>query len=259
MTQKTPQDSAMSRACDLLSPAWSGVVTFDDDGYADLLGDEEPPTQRLIQRFMRTNWYSGIYQVGRAVMRRFVDAAAPSRTDDRTRIVSSLHLTPGATVIDIGCGPGLFTSLFASAVGDRGLAIGLDASRPMLRVATRDHAAANTTYLRADAENLPFADCSVDAAACLAALYLFNDPFRALDEISRVLKPGGRVSILTSLAPGGHRDDLRSKFVEGFSGCRMFGRDDIVGHLRKHGFTDIDHQTGGLAQAVAATKSRPNW
>ncbi|MEW5808733.1 MAG: methyltransferase domain-containing protein [Actinomycetota bacterium] len=243
----------MDRTRDLLG---AGVnLTLTDQGYADLLGDHEPPTTRLIQRLMRTDVYSSIYQAGRKVMRRFVDSASSRQIDDRTRIVSSLRLAAGATVVDIGCGPGIFTSLFAAEVGEGGLAVGVDASHQMLRVAGVDHPGPNIAYLRGDAENLPFRDHSVDAAACLAALYLINDPFRALDEMARILKPGGRIAILTSLAPGGSRDDLRSRAVESFSGCRMFGRNEIVDHLRGRGFTEIDQHAGGLAQTVAATRT----
>ncbi|MDG4666360.1 methyltransferase domain-containing protein [Mycobacterium sp. 236(2023)] len=255
MAPQIPPGAAMDRTQELLNPSWSAALEVTDHGYGDLLGDEEPPTRRFIQRLMRTNLYSGVYQLGRTVIRRFVDSTSPARVDDRARIVSALRLTPGSTVVDIGCGPGLFTSLFGAAVGESGLAIGVDASHQMLRVASTDHARDNVAYLRGDAENLPFTDHSVEAAACLAALYLFNDPFRALDEMARVLRPRGRLVILTSLAPGGHRDDLGSKAVEAFSGCRMFGRDEIVDHLRSRGFLDVDQHTGGLAQTVTATKS----
>lgn len=252
MTQRTPPVSALDRTRELLSPSWS-ALQITDHGYGDLLGDDEPPTRRMIQRLMRTNLYSGIYQLGRKTIRRFVDSTSPARVDDRERIVSGLRLAPGTTVVDIGCGPGLFTSLFGAVVGEAGLAIGVDASHQMLRVASTDHARRNVAYLRGDAENLPFTDRSVDAAACLAALYLFNDPFGALDEMARVLRPGGRLVILTSLAPGGDRTDVRSKAVEAFSGCRMFGRHEIVDHLRSRGFVDVDQHTGGLAQTVTAT------
>ena len=244
----------MDRTRDLLRPPFCDSIPVTEDGYADLLGDVEPPTHRIVQRLMRTDVYSAIYQLGRKLMRRSVEVASKRRTDDRSRIVASLRLTPGATVIDVGCGPGNFTGLFGAAAGEQGLAIGVDASHQMLRVASTDNTAANVAYLRADAENLPFAAHIADGVACLAALYLINDPFRTLDEIARVLKPGGHVVILTSLAPGGGRHSFYSRTVEGISGCRMFGRDEIVGHLAKHGFIDVDQHTGGWAQTVVATK-----
>jgi ubiquinone/menaquinone biosynthesis C-methylase UbiE len=256
LTKFTPQSSAMDRTRDLLRPPFRDDIQVTGLGYGDLLGEVEPPTHRLIQRLMRTDLYSGIYQLGRKAMRRSVEVASKRGTDDRSRIVASLRLVPGATVIDVGCGPGNFTGLFGTAAGEQGLAIGVDASHQMLRVASADNAAANVAYLRADAENLPFAEYVADGVACLAALYLINDPFRTLDEIARVLKPGGHVVILTSLAPGGGRHSFYSKTVEGISGCRMFGRDEIVDHLRKHGFVDVDQHAGGWAQTVVATKPR---
>lgn len=158
-------------------------------------------------------------------------------------------------MIDVGCGPGNFTGLFGAAVGESGMAVGVDASHHMLRRATLDNAGRNIVYLRADAQNLPFTDRSTDAVTCLMALYLIEDPFKALDEIARVLRPGGRVVILTSLAPGGVRADVRSRFVEGVSGCRMFGHDEIVSALELRGFTHVEQRTRGLSQTVTAVRT----
>lgn len=253
----TPPPSASDRIDALLDPRRCRGVQLTEQGYIDVLGEHIPPTPRIVHRLMHTEFYTTGYQRGRGVLRRVTGLTAPQRGDDRARIVADLHLHPGATVIDVGCGPGNFTGLFGTGVGESGMAIGVDASRHMLRRATLDNAGRNIAYLRADAQNLPFADRSADAATCLMALYLIEDPFQALDEIARVLRPGGRVVILTSLAPGGVREDVRSRLVEGVSGCRMFGRDEIVSALRLRGFTHVEQRTGGLSQTVTAVRAHP--
>ena len=57
-------------------------------------------------------------------------------------------------------------------------------------------------YVRASATDLPFRDGSFDAVCCFAALYLIEDPLQAVAEIVRVLAPGGRVALLSSVARG---------------------------------------------------------
>ena len=54
----------------------------------------------------------------------------------------------------------------------------------------------------ASATDLPFRDGSFDAVCCFAALYLIEEPLRAVAEIARVLAPGGRVALLSSVARG---------------------------------------------------------
>ena len=112
-----------------------------------------------------------------------------------------LGLGPGDGVLDVACGPGNFSRDFARAVGEDGLVVGIDASRPMLERAvreTRDAGLDNLCFVFADAAALPFRDASFDAVCCFAALNLFADPFRALDEMRRVLAPGGRIALFTS-------------------------------------------------------------
>lgn len=251
----TPPPSAKDRIGELLDPQRCNGFQLTEHGYYDVLGEHVPPTPRIVHRLMHTEFYTAGYQLGRGALRRVTGLTAPQRADDRARILAGLALHPGATVIDVGCGPGNFTGLFGTAVGQNGVVVGVDASHPMLRRATIHNPGPNMAYLRADAQNLPFADRSADAAACLMALYLIERPFKALDEIARVLRPGGRVVILTSLAPGGVREDMRSRVVEGVSGCRMFGRDEIVEALRQRGFTHLEQRAGGLSQTVAAMRT----
>ena len=81
----------------------------------------------------------------------------------------------------------------------------------------------NLTLVRGDATALPFRDASFDAVCCFAALHLFADPFAALDEMRRVLRPGGRIALMTSVrrqltaapAEAGHRARQRDADVRG--------------------------------------------
>lgn len=101
----------------------------------------------------------------------------------------------GRVVLDLGCGPGVSALAFADGCpGDR--IVGLDIAPAMLRRA-RDHdKGRRCDWLLGDAHRLPVADASVDVVTGHSFLYLLPDRPRALAEIRRVLRPGGRLVLL---------------------------------------------------------------
>ena len=156
-------------------------------------------------------------------------------------------------MLDLACGPGNFTRDFASATGGS-LVVGIDASKTMLAIAVRKTESANLAYVRGDACTLPFRDGSFDAICCFAALYLIERPMRAVDEIARVLAPGGRVALLSSCNRGPLPAAITSPLVKSLTGVRVFGRDELTRALTARGLTDVGQHVSGLAQFVAARK-----
>jgi arsenite methyltransferase len=107
-------------------------------------------------------------------------------------------LEPGATVLDIGCGAGTDLLLAARRVGPTGRAIGVDMTAAMRQRAAAGAASAglaNVDVREGDALSLPVADDGVDVVISNGVLNLVPDKGRAVDEIARVLKPGGRVQM----------------------------------------------------------------
>jgi SAM-dependent methyltransferase len=107
-------------------------------------------------------------------------------------------LQPGETVLDLGCGAGIDTLLAALAVGPGGRVIGLDVTPEMLHRA-RDNAARlglGQVELREGLiEQIPLPDASVDVVISNGVLSLSTRQSRALAEMVRVLRPGGRVAL----------------------------------------------------------------
>jgi arsenite methyltransferase len=106
-------------------------------------------------------------------------------------------LQPGETVLDIGSGGGIDTILAARRVGLEGKAIGLDALEEMCERG-RGHAAEAgvegwARFLLGEMEGIPLPDESVDVAISNGVLNLSSRKSRALAEIFRVLRPGGRI------------------------------------------------------------------
>lgn len=107
-------------------------------------------------------------------------------------------IPPGVVVLDIGCGAGTDLLLAARRTGPGGLAIGVDMTEAMRRRAAAGAAACGLTNVEVrdgDAMQLPVGDASVDVVISNGVLNLVPEKTRAIAEIARVLKRGGRVQI----------------------------------------------------------------
>jgi ubiquinone/menaquinone biosynthesis C-methylase UbiE len=124
----------------------------------------------------------------------------------------------------------------------------------MLAQAARERPGDGVEYLRASATDLPFADGSFDAVCCFAALYLIEEPLLAVAEIARVLAPGGRVALLSSVSRGPLPAGLADAVVRPVTGVRIFGRDDLTRELRAQGLVSVERRVSGFAQFVSARR-----
>lgn len=97
---------------------------------------------------------------------------------------------PGERILDVACGTGTSTVPLAKSGA---AVVGVDFSREMIAQAGRKHP--NIQFRYADAMKLPFGDDEFDAVTISFGLRNVQDPKRALAEMYRVLKPGGRLVV----------------------------------------------------------------
>ncbi len=108
------------------------------------------------------------------------------------------HLQPGERVVDVGCGAGIDSLIAAKMVGPDGQVIGVDMTRAMLDMAwksAREVSAGHVEFREGLAESLPVPDSWADVLISNGVLNLLPDKLVALQEMARVLKPGGRLQI----------------------------------------------------------------
>jgi len=100
-------------------------------------------------------------------------------------------LAPGAQVLEVAPGPGYF-SIELAKLGDYRIT-GLDISKSMVEIAQRNAASAGVAveFRLGNASQMPFESNRFDFLFCRAAFKNFSQPVRALEEMHRVLKPGG--------------------------------------------------------------------
>lgn len=106
------------------------------------------------------------------------------------QILSSLKITPKKKLLDVACGWGELLSL----AKEKGLKVsGIDISRHAIKLAKQRIEGGNLQV--AQAEKLSFKDSTFDYIVCIGSLEHFDSPEKALQEISRVIKPSGRILI----------------------------------------------------------------
>jgi SAM-dependent methyltransferase len=113
------------------------------------------------------------------------------------RLLATLPLRAGEWVLDVACGTGIVARLAAQHIGPTGLVTGVDLNPGMLDVA-RAHtptSGAAVDWCEGNAGALPCDDASYDVVLCQQGFQFFPDQPRALREMHRVLRPGGRVAL----------------------------------------------------------------
>ncbi len=109
------------------------------------------------------------------------------------RVLQSAAVQNGDAVLDVACGTGILAREAVKRVGASGSVVGIDTNEGMLAVARRK--AADISWKAAPAENLPFDARSFDRVVSQFGLMFFDDQRRALQEMVRVLRPGGTMAV----------------------------------------------------------------
>lgn len=152
-------------------------------------------------------------------------------------IARALQIETGNRILDLACGPGIYTRRFAQHRPEAAV-VGMDLSSPMLRYALRrtlEEQLTNVTLVRGDALAFPFGTGVFDAVNCCGALHLFPDVDEVLREIRRVLRDRGRLTIAafrrgdSTFAMA--RSDLRRRLygVDSFTPTGLMQRLDAAG------------------------------
>jgi len=164
----------------------------------------------------------------------------------RQRTVDLADLRPGETVLEIGCGTGAVARAARARVGPAGQVFAIDPSGEMIAVARRKAARERLQidFRVSGIESLPFPDASVDVV--LSSLMMHHLPAdlkrTGLSEVSRVLKPGGRLVIVDFGKRQGLLSHLAlSAIVHHPSGHTV---EELVPVLDTAGFNDL--RTGEL-------------
>jgi ubiquinone/menaquinone biosynthesis C-methylase UbiE len=131
-------------------------------------------------------------------------------------------LSPGQHILDVAAGTGEQTLLAARRVGPTGRIVATDISAPMLGIAAdsaRQHGFSNVETRVTDARQLGFESGSFDAAISRLALMLIPERAKALTEIYRILRPGGRfAAIVLSSAATNPYTELPMAIARRFTG-----------------------------------------
>lgn len=218
-----------------------------------------------------------------------IQNASAFKQEYARRTFELLDLRPGLRVLDAGCGVGLDAARMAELVSPGGEVVGLDYSATMVEVARDRHEGARlpATFVQGDLDALPFDDCSFERCRAAGTFQHLADPRRALDELVRVLAPGGLVLI----ADGDHETqvidtpykDVTRRFLtwrsdtlaQGGVAHRLYawyrdlGLDDVMVEARTRVATDyaaingVMHYDGGMLiardEGVVTAEEAARW
>jgi ubiquinone/menaquinone biosynthesis C-methylase UbiE len=148
----------------------------------------DPALQRRVQRY---GWdkASSYYETF------WVNQLSPAQS----QLLEVAALKEGDRVLDVACGTGLVSFQAATIVGKKGYVVGTDISEKMVEFcqqkATKENLQ-NVFFTRLDGEQMELNLGLFDEALCALGLMYMPEPIRALEEMRRLLKPGGYSSVL---------------------------------------------------------------
>lgn len=147
----------------------------------------DPRLQRRVQRY---GWDKAAAYYDQYWARQLEPA------QDRVLTMAAIH--EGESVLDVACGTGLVTFRAAESAGPRGRVVATDISDAMIdrvNAIAAERGMPHVTAERCDAEEIRQRDAAFDVVLCALGLMYVADPLRALEQMYRVLRPGGRVAV----------------------------------------------------------------
>jgi ubiquinone/menaquinone biosynthesis C-methylase UbiE/intracellular sulfur oxidation DsrE/DsrF family protein len=162
----------------------------------------------------------------------------------RKEILAACELKPGDVVADLGAGTGLFTRLFAEAVGEKGRVIAVDIARKFLDHIERTSREAGlrnveTQLCTADSAELP--ENSVDLVFICDTYHHFEYPLKTMASVRRALKPDGRVIVIDFHRIPGVSSEWTLNHVRA-------GQDVFVSEIVQSGFRKVKEPEGLLKE-----------
>ncbi|MGZ6296868.1 MAG: class I SAM-dependent methyltransferase [Candidatus Limnocylindrales bacterium] len=142
----------------------------------------------------------------------------------------------GGQILEVAPGPGFL----AIELARRGYRVtGLDISRSFVRIATAnaERAGVHADFVLGDVAHMPIPDASVDFVVCMAAFKNFSQPVRALDEVYRVLRPGGGASIFDMRKDASNRAIAAETATMGLSPVTATFTEISLRMLRRNAYT----------------------
>jgi len=166
-------------------------------------------------------------------------------------LIAEIHLHPGETILDVGCGSGVLDRWLARHTGGAHRITAVDIHRTLLReaaaLATKEGLAEHIEFREGNAEVLPFADNSFDVTMSATVMELL-DAERMLREMVRVTRPGGRVGVVVraidmqSFVNVPLRAELKMKIAalpNGLAGARGCADGSLYQRFRNAGLQDV--------------------
>jgi ubiquinone/menaquinone biosynthesis C-methylase UbiE len=166
------------------------------------------------------------------------DEMEDHHSDITDQTLAIMDLQPGDRILDLGCGTG-WASRRMARVATAGEVVGLDVADEMLRRAEQASAGIkNVRYVWGSAEKIPAADNTFSKVLSVESFYYYADQGKALDELRRVMAPGGKLFILINLYKDNH---YSLRWVGELKvPVQALSEAEYIELLRQHGFQDVE-------------------
>jgi ubiquinone/menaquinone biosynthesis C-methylase UbiE len=152
------------------------------------------------------------------------------------KLVALLNIADGSSVVDLGCGTGVLMPHLLEAAGSSGTIYAVDISEKMIANLRKKFEANNIVPLVCSSTNLGIVNNAIDTVICFSAFPHFDNKRKSIEEISRILKPGGRF-LIAHFSSREEINAFHSKLEPPLCHHHLPGADELSDLLNKNGFS----------------------
>jgi len=180
------------------------------------------------------------------------ETVAERDTSKLEQMAERLNIEPGSTLLDVGTGTGVFIPFLVRKIGRNGHIIALDFAEEMLKRVMAKGFNGNIDYLCADVTDIPLDDEIFDTVVCYSSFPHFQDKPRALAEMNRVAKSGGKLFVCHTSSRA-EINQIHRQIPE-VGNDTIPDEDEMQIMLSMAGFTDIKIDDNGQSYLCSARK-----